>query len=176
MIQPKGEEATITVYVDADHAHDLVTRRSVTGILLFINNTPIAWTSKRQKTVETSSYGSELVAARIATEMIIEFRYKLRSIGTPVNGPMVMCGDNRSAIISTTVPSSQLKKKHNAIAYHRIREAIAGGIIRFVKIRTEDNLADFLTKPLTREVFLNLVLKVLFRKPPSFQKVEHTAN
>jgi hypothetical protein len=164
----KGTSAKITVYVDADHAPDLVTRRSVTGILLFVNNTPVAWTSKRQKTVETSSYGSELVAARIATEMIIEYRYKLRMIGTPINGPAIMCGDNKSAIISTTIPSSQLKKKHNAITYHRIREAIAGNILRFVKVKSADNLADFLTKPLAREPFLHLVMQVLFRKPPSF--------
>ena len=73
----KGKEVKITVYVDADHAHDLVTRRSVTGILLFINHTPVKWYSKRQNTVETSTYGAELVALRIGTEIILEFRYKL---------------------------------------------------------------------------------------------------
>jgi hypothetical protein len=45
----------MTVYVDADHAHDLVTRRSITGILVMLNNTPIRWIFKRQKTVETST-------------------------------------------------------------------------------------------------------------------------
>jgi hypothetical protein len=64
----------MTDYVDADHAHDLVTRRSITGILVMLNNTPIRWISKRQKTVETSTYGSELVALRIATELILEIR------------------------------------------------------------------------------------------------------
>jgi hypothetical protein len=54
-------------YVDADHAHDLVTRRSITGILVMLNNIPIRWISKCQKTVETSTYGSELVASRVAT-------------------------------------------------------------------------------------------------------------
>jgi hypothetical protein len=44
-----------------------------------------------------------------------------------------MCGDNRSAIIGTTVPSSQLKKKNNSIVYHHIHEAIAGKVICFVK-------------------------------------------
>ena len=63
----KGKAVRITVYKDADHAHDMLTRRSVTGILLFINNTPVKWISKRQKTVETSTYGSELVAAKQAT-------------------------------------------------------------------------------------------------------------
>ena len=63
MLKPKGRKARITAYVGADHAHDQVTRRSVTGILVFLNNTPIRWISKRQKTVESSTYGSELVAA-----------------------------------------------------------------------------------------------------------------
>jgi hypothetical protein len=49
------------VYVDADHAHDLVTTISITGILVMMNNTPIRWISKRQKTVETPTHGSELV-------------------------------------------------------------------------------------------------------------------
>jgi hypothetical protein len=68
----KGTRVRMTVYVDADHAHYLVTRRSITGILVMLNNTPIRWISKRQKTVETSTYGSELSSSRDATELIIE--------------------------------------------------------------------------------------------------------
>jgi hypothetical protein len=64
----KGQRARMTVFVDADHAHDLVTRRSITGILVMLNNTPIRWISNHQKTVETSTYGSGLVASRVATE------------------------------------------------------------------------------------------------------------
>ena len=77
MPPPQGKTARITVYVNANHGHDLVTRQSVIGIILFINNMPIRWISKRQATVETSTYGSELVTARIATELIMEIRYKL---------------------------------------------------------------------------------------------------
>jgi hypothetical protein len=61
----KGPRVRMNVYVDADHAHDLVTRTSITGILVMINNTPIRWISKRQKTVETSTYRSEMVASRV---------------------------------------------------------------------------------------------------------------
>ena len=68
MPSPKGLPAWITVYKDADHAHDALTRRSVFGILLMINNTPVCWVSKRQKKVETSTYGSELVCAKQAVE------------------------------------------------------------------------------------------------------------
>ena len=130
MPMPKGKKVQITTYVDADHAHDLVTRRSVTGILLFINNTPVKWYSKRQNTVETSTYGAELVALRIATEIIIEFRYKLRMMGIPLSGPSVALCDNQGVVLNTSLPSSSLKKKHNAIAYHRVREAVAAKVIK----------------------------------------------
>jgi hypothetical protein len=66
----KGLRVRMTVYVHADHAHDLVTRRSITGILVMLNNTPIRWISKRQSLVEKSTYGSELVASRVSTELI----------------------------------------------------------------------------------------------------------
>jgi hypothetical protein len=113
----KGPRVRMTVYVDADHAHDLVTRKSITVILVMLNNTPIRWISKRQKTVETSTYGSESVASRIATELILVIRYMLRSLGVALDGPALMLGDNMSVVLNTTVPSSVLKKKHNAIAY-----------------------------------------------------------
>lgn len=157
--------ARTTCYVDADHAHDTVPRRSVTGIIIMVNKTPIKWISKRQKTVETSTYGSELVASRVAVENVMAMRYYLRMLGVPIEGPTLMLGDNMSVVLNTTVPSSQLTKKHNAIAYHRVREAIAGKIIRFAHIRSEENLANVLTKPLPGDAFQTLVQKLLFRLP-----------
>jgi hypothetical protein len=116
MSTPKGKAARTTCYVDADHAHDVVTRRSVFSILLFLNDMPVKWLSRRQKMVEISMYGSELVAARMAIELIIELLYKFWMLGVPVNKPTLMLGDNMIVIINTTIPSSQLKKKHNVIA------------------------------------------------------------
>jgi hypothetical protein len=92
----KGPRVRMTVYVDTDHAHDLVTRRSITGVLVILNNTTIRWISKRQNTVETSTYGSELVASSVATELIFEIRYMLRSLGVALDGPALMLGDNMS--------------------------------------------------------------------------------
>ena len=165
MPPPRGRTVRITCYVDADHAHDQVTRRSITGILIFFNNTPIKWLSRRQKTVESSTYGSELVAARIATELIIEVRYNLRMLGVKIDGPAWMLGDNQSVIMNTTIPSSGPRKKHNAIAYHRVREAIAGRIIQFNHIKSEQNYADVLTKPLPGAKFHPLIKELLFRNP-----------
>ena len=165
MPTPIGTKLTTVCYVDADHAHDTLTRRSVTGILLFVAGMPVKWYSKRQKTVETSSYGSELVATRIAIELVQELRYKLRMLGANIEDSTIMYGDNMSVVLNTTVPSSQLKKKHNAIAYHRIREAIAARIIQFAHIPSTSNIADLLTKPLPVDTFERLITPVLFRKP-----------
>jgi hypothetical protein len=143
----------MTVYVDADLAHDLVTRKSITGILVMLNNTPIRWISKRQKTVETSTYGSELVASRVATESILEVRYMLRSLGVALDGRAFILDDNMSGILNTTVPSSVLKKEHNTIAYHPVRETIEARIMRFAYIKSEENVSDILTKPLRNENF-----------------------
>ena len=85
------------------------------------------WVSKRQQTVESSTYGSEMVAARIASELIMEYRYNLRMLGFELDGPTVMLGDNNAVVLSTTIPSSQLKKKHLSIAYHKVRECNAPG-------------------------------------------------
>jgi hypothetical protein len=99
------------------------------------------------------------VASRIATKLILEIRYMLRSLGVALDGPALMLGDNMSVVLNTTVPSSLLKKKHNAIAYHRIREAIAAGIMRFAYMKSEENKSDVLTKPLSNEKFHYLMKK-----------------
>ena len=161
---PLNKKAQITIYVDADHAHDTVTRRSVTGILVFINQTLVRYVSKRQKTVETSSYGSELVASRIATELAMEYRYAVRMMGLEVDGPVHMFGDNNSVIINTTLPSSMLKKKHQSIAYHAVRTAQASGVISFKYTPSAQNWADVCTKPLPPGKLHALIKPLLFRR------------
>ena len=159
---PFGDPLHITAYVDADHARDNVTRRSVTGIILLINNTPIAWISKRQRTVETSTFGSEMIAARIAIDLIVEFRYKLRCLGLPVERKSELLGDNLSVVINTTLPSSQIKKKHLSCSIMRVREAVAAGFVRFGHIRSELNIADIATKPLGPLAFHRIAHPYLF--------------
>ena len=159
-----GPPVRITAYKDSDHAHDLVTRRSVTGILLLVNNTPVKWISKRQKTIETSTYGAELVAAKLAVETILEYRTMLRLMGANVEKTSLLLGDNRSVVINTTIPSSVLKKKHCALSYHKVRETISCGILRFAHIESTQNYSDLLTKALPRIKFRSLVEPLLFRQ------------
>ena len=130
-----------------------------------VKHTVVKTYSKRQTTVESSTYGSELVAARIATDLAMEVRYTLRMLGVQIDGSALMLGDNKSVVINTTIPSSVLKKKHCAIAYHRIREAVAARAIRFCHVDSNVNVADVLTKPLPNPVFHTLIKPFLFRAP-----------
>ena len=68
--------------------------------------------------METSTYGAELVAAKMAVDLIIEIRYKLRMLGVVLEETSVLLGDNMSVILNTTIPSSSLKKKNLACASH----------------------------------------------------------
>jgi hypothetical protein len=145
MPEPRGREVVMTCFVDADHAGCRETRRSHSGIFIFVNRALIMWYSKRQNTVEASTYGSELLAMRLAIEMIEGLRYKLRMMGIPLAEACAVFCDN-SAVVTNTRPDSTLKKKHAAINYHRVREAIAAGTIKVAKENTQTNLADILTK------------------------------
>jgi histone deacetylase 1/2 len=143
---PLGKAVRCTSYVDANLYHDMATGRSVTGVLHIFNQTPVDWYSKKQATVETATYGSEFMAARTATEQIIANRIALRYLGVPIQGPTVLFGDNRSVTGNASVPHSQLNKRHIALSFHKVREAIAAGILRFEWIPSEENPADILSK------------------------------
>ena len=127
-----------------------------------INGMVYKTVSKRQATVESSTYGSELVASRIAVDIAVEVRYLLRMLGVKVESPTLLLGDNKSVVLNSTIPSSVLKKKHCAINYHRVREAIAGDIVRYCHIDSRLNIADCLTKPLPGNVQYNLLKPIMF--------------
>jgi hypothetical protein len=117
MPNPRGNTMSTHCFVDASHGSDRVTRRSQTGILLFCNKAPITWFSKRQNTVEASTFGSEFQAMKNAVEMIEAMRYKLRMLGVPIDGPTNIFCDNEAVYKNTSLPESTLKKKHHSIAY-----------------------------------------------------------
>jgi hypothetical protein len=169
MPTPKGKPIRTSSFVDANLMHDLTTGRSATGILHFLNQTPIEWFSKRQNTVETATFGSEFVAARQCTEQIYDLRYTLRMMGIPLDGTAYMFGDNQSVITQSTIPHSVLSKRHNALAYHRVREAVSAGVIYFLKIDGKQNIADCLTKFLTHAMLWPMIEPLLFWKGETTQ-------
>jgi hypothetical protein len=163
MPEPLGGEVILRLFVDADYAGDGANRRSRTGFFIYLNESPIAWYSKRQPRVENSVFGSEFIAMRTGLETVQGIRYKLRMMGVPIAGPTYMYGDNMSVIYNTSKPESTLKKKANSVCYHYIREAVAADECRTGHIRSENNPADIATKPLPSGMKRDgLVSKVLY--------------
>ena len=147
--EPVVDELKISIFCDANHGHDKVTGRSITGIIIFVGSTPILWESKRQNSVQTSTYGAEFTALKRAVEHAVTIRYHLRSMGITVNEPSCVYIDNRATTLNTNDPDSTLNKKNIALAYHFVREHVSGKVVKVHKIKTEDNYADPFTKALT---------------------------
>ena len=158
----RGNSVTTSCFVDADHAGCKVTRRSHTGVLIFVNRAPIVFFSKRQNTVESSTFGSEFIAMKQSVELIEALRYKLRMMGFPMEGPTSLFCDNSAVVINTTTPESTLKRKHTSICYHRCREAQAAGTVQITKEGTLTNLADMLTKLLAGPQLRKLAGAILY--------------
>ena len=148
MPQPCGKAVVIQAKVDADHATDTTTRRSQSGFLVYINSAMVYWFSKKQTSVESSSFGSEFCAMKLCCEYLCGLRYKLQMMGIEVLGPAFIYGDNQSVLNNTSIPDSQLKKKSQSIAYHFIREGVARDEWRTTYINTHENEADLLTRQL----------------------------
>ena len=150
-IDPRFPKALVTemdtnIFVDADHGHDKVTGRSITGMIAFVGSTPMQWLSKRQPSVQTSTFGAEFTALKTAVEAAITIRYYLRSMGVVVTKPTNIMVDNMSVVISAFNPATTLNKKHIALAYHFVREHAASKVINILKIDSVDNFADPFTK------------------------------
>ena len=96
--------------------------------------------------METATYGSEFVAARTCVDQIIDLRNTLRYMGIPVEDRCYMFGDNESVVNSATTPHGKLHKRHIMLSYHRVREAIASGMIVFTYLPGWLNPADILSK------------------------------
>ena len=164
MPEPRGLGLVMRAKVDADHASDTITRRSRTGFLVYLNCAPIYWWSKKQNSVESSSFGSEFIAMKQCCEYVCGLRYKLRMMGISCEDPTFIYGDKQSVLANTTIPDSTLKKKSQSIAYHFVQEGAAQDEWR---TDTHENEADLLTKQLPsgekRKTFVRKLLHHIFR-------------
>jgi len=155
--QAFGPVLETTILVDSDHAHDQKTRRSLTGLIAFVGGTPVLWMSKRQGAIASSTYAAEFSALRTATEEAQSLRYMLRCLGCniPADGscPTKIFGDNLSVIQNAQNPAADLSKKHVAISFHVVREAIAAGIVEPYWLKGKWNLSDIMTKQIPKSEF-----------------------
>jgi hypothetical protein len=118
--------------------------------------------SKRQNTVEASTFGSEFTAIKTAIKQVELLRYKLRMMGIPINGPSSVYTDDQPVFKNATSPESVLKKKQNLIAYHRTREAQASRTDQVALEPIDTNMSDILTKMMPGPRLRTLVRMIIY--------------
>jgi hypothetical protein len=144
----------IIANVDADHAGDPDDRCSTTGLSIFMNNGPIAWSSTKQDSASGGGTAeSEYKAIYKCGQEIIALRQTSEQIGYPQPGPTVTNEDNQPAIDFAHNPIQQSLLKHVETKYHQTRFWIQQKFIHLNKVPGTTQCADILTKPLTGTVF-----------------------
>ena len=135
-------------YVDAAHATDLITRRSVTGLVFMFCGGPIAYKSKIQPTVSTSSTEAEFIAAVHAAKISKYLRSILHELGYSQTGPTPLYEDNAAAILMINAKRPTSRSRHVDIQHFAIQEWKANNEIILFHIPGIINIADALTKSL----------------------------
>lgn len=164
----KQSTTPLHAYSDADWAGDSDDYVSTNGYMIYIGSNPVSWTSKKQRGVARSSTEAEYRAvANTASELrwICSLLTEL-GIKVPMT-PTVYC-DNIGATYLCANPVFHSRMKHIAIDFHFVRGQIQGGLLRVVHVSTKDQLADGLTKPLSRAPFQSIRTKIgVAQAPPS---------
>ena len=101
--------------MDYDHFHDKLTIRSITEVIIFVDRTTVLYSIKRQGSIETYTYGSELCAIKTIVEEKISVRYLIPCFGVRVEHTSLICGYNLGVVHNTTMKCILLKKKHVAM-------------------------------------------------------------
>lgn len=139
-------------FADSDWANDQIDRRSTTGYLFKVFGNTVIWTSKKQSLVTLSSTEAEYVAACAAAQECIWLERVLKDLYITVEHPISIFEDNRGCIMIGKNPETK-RSKHIDTKYHYLRELIRDGRIELKSIASKDQVADILTKPLTKVAF-----------------------
>ena len=152
-----GELRPLVGYSDADWAGDISTRRSTSGYVFGIGTGPISWSSKRQSTVSLSTCEAEYIGQTQATKEAVWLRNLLAEL-THMNErdipTTIIYGDNQGAIALAKNPKFHGRSKHIDIQHHYVREKVEDGTVGLKYIETSKQIADGLTKPLSKVPFL----------------------
>ena len=168
---PQPEPLVLTGYMDAAHATDMIQRKSVTGLLFMIAGGVIAYKSKLQVSVATSSTEAELYAAVDAAKIGKYLRSVLDELGFVQDGPTMLHEDNQAVIniVNNSQPTS--RTRHVAIQTFAIQEWRAKKEIKLAYIPTEVNVADDLTKGLGWTLHARHVRRAMGHHRPTYAAV-----
>jgi len=133
-------------YTDADFAGDPLQRRSTTGTVFLLASAAVVWASKLQTTVALSTTEAEYQAAGAASRDALWLRKITPDLGGDIGGPIGIFCDSESALALIKNPMTTQRSKHIDVVHHFARERALRGELTFTYIRTDENLADCLTK------------------------------
>ena len=134
-------------YVDSDYAGDIDSRRSTSGYIFMFGGCAVSWKACLQATVALSTAEAEYMAITEAVKEAIWLRNIYGELTQDVRRLEILC-DSQSAIFLTKDNMFHDRTKHIDVRYHFVREVVEKGDIVVVKVSTEDNAADMLTKTL----------------------------
>ncbi|GJW38349.1 ribonuclease H-like domain-containing protein [Tanacetum coccineum] len=160
IIYTKSSISSISTYADSDWAKCKMTRRSVSGYCVFIFGGLVSWKSKKQATLSRSSAEAEYRSMASAVCEVMWIVKILKGLNFSSNIPALLFCDNSSAIQIATNPVMHEKTKHFDIDVHLIREKVASGLIKPVKVDSEKQIADILTKGLGSMQHMKLCSKL----------------
>ncbi|HEX4706357.1 MAG TPA: reverse transcriptase domain-containing protein, partial [Candidatus Udaeobacter sp.] len=158
---PNG--TTLQGYVDADWASDVNDRKSTTGFVFMLGGCAISWGSKKQATIALSSTEAEYIAAAISAKEAVWLRGLLTELGIDTSSPTCIFIDNQSAIAIARNPEFHDRTKHIEVRYHFLRQKIENREIELEYIPTGEQVADALTKGLSREKLVSFSAKMGLR-------------
>jgi hypothetical protein len=140
-------------YSDSDMAGDVDDRKSTSGVLFYLGSSPVSWLTRKQESVAMSSCEAEYMAGAAAACQGIWLGRLLSELLDVRFEVVTLKMDNQSAISLCKNPVFHEKSKHIDVKYHFTREKVEKGLIDVKYVRTNDQLADILTKPLARLKF-----------------------
>ncbi|KAM1762795.1 hypothetical protein ACFX12_005393 [Malus domestica] len=140
-------------FSDADWAGDPNDRRSTTGLVVFLGNNPISWSSKKQQTVSRSSTEAEYRALSSTTAELDWIQQILAFLHLPISAPPVLFCDNLSAIALSFNPVQHQRTKHIEVDVHFVRERVATHKLLVQFVSSKEQFADILTKGLSAPLF-----------------------
>ncbi|WVZ63587.1 LOW QUALITY PROTEIN: hypothetical protein U9M48_013210 [Paspalum notatum var. saurae] len=142
-------------FSDSDHAGCRIDRRSTFGTCQFLGTSVVSWSSRKKSSVATSTCEAEYVAAASCCSQILWMLATLRDYGLTYGRIPILC-DSSSAISVAKNPVLHSRTKHINVRYHFLRDNYQKGMIDIVKVASENQVADILTKPLDLETFARL--------------------
>ncbi|GJT05245.1 putative ribonuclease H-like domain-containing protein [Tanacetum coccineum] len=142
---PRVSSFDLEAYSDSDYARENLDRKSTTGGCQFLGRRLISWQCKKQTIVATSTTEAEYVAAANCCGQVLWIQNQMLDYGFNFMNTKIYI-DNESTICIVKNPVYHSKTKHIAIRHHFIRDAYEKKLIQVLKIHTDDNVADLLTK------------------------------